>query len=48
MNKEIKIKYFNDKIDSFRPELTNVSTDALDSILFDMVLLHSDFTKARG
>jgi predicted nucleotidyltransferase len=41
-------EYFNDKIGSFRPELTNVSTDALDSILFDMVLLHSDFTKARG
>ncbi len=38
-------EYFNEKIDSFRPELDNVSTDALDSILFDMVILYSDFMK---
>lgn len=38
-------EYFNEKIDSFRPELDKVSTDALDSILFDMVILYSDFMK---
>ena len=38
-------EYYNEKIDSFRPEKNDASTEALDSILFDMVILHSDFTK---
>ena len=38
-------EYFNEKLDSFRPETADVSTDLLDSILLDMVLLYSDFSK---
>lgn len=37
-------EYYNEKIDSFRPEIAEVSTDALDSVLLDMVLLYSDFS----
>ncbi len=38
-------EYFNKKIDSFRPEVSSITTEALDSILFDMVMLHYDFEK---
>lgn len=34
-------EYYNDKIGHYRPEQTTVSTDVLDSILFDMVKLHN-------
>ena len=33
--------YFNEKISSFRPEVDKTSAEALDSILYDMVVLHS-------
>ena len=34
-------EYYNDKIGHYHPEQTTVSTDVLDSILFDMVKLHN-------
>lgn len=33
--------YYNESVGSFRPEQNKISTEALDSILFDMVMLNS-------
>lgn len=33
--------YYNERVDSFRPERNNVSSEALDSIMYDMVLKYS-------
>lgn len=38
-------EYFEQKIDSFRPEVKPVSTEPLDTILFDMVAHYPDFMK---
>lgn len=38
-------EYYNEKIDSSRPEMDKISTEPLDALLFDMAILYSDISK---